>query len=250
MGRFQIRAAVNGRRDGRRVMGRNLRIRRLASLGGMAVVAACVALGVIGCGEGSSSSTGPTGAEAAKTVSNTTPSSTDASKGSAGSEKTAGASKAQQAAAPVAEMKLMVPDGLTTANTCKGKNRSPALSWRNVPPGTAELAIFAVNVKPVKGTLTLTGRWRESTQPLWSETGRSSRRRDPRPHQFGQEGVLPLPERIDAGKLHIFGLRDLQEPLAQAGLQPARPAHPGIRYRNEGRACQRFLPQVTPGVGS
>jgi phosphatidylethanolamine-binding protein (PEBP) family uncharacterized protein len=133
-------------------MGRNPRINRLANLGGIAVAAACLALAAIGCGGGSSSSTGATGAEAAKTVTNT-PSTTGAGKGSTGSEGTGEASKAQQAAAPVAELKLTVPGGLTTANTCKGKNESPALSWRNIPPGTAELAIFAVNVEPVKGTL-------------------------------------------------------------------------------------------------
>jgi phosphatidylethanolamine-binding protein (PEBP) family uncharacterized protein len=130
---------------------------RVTKLIGIAVAAACVALAIIGCGGGSSSATGAAGAEAAKTVTNTTPSTADAGKGSAGGEKTTGGpsspSKAKQAAAPVAEIKLTVPGGLTTANTCKGKNKSPALSWRNIPPGTAELAIFAVNVKPVKGTL-------------------------------------------------------------------------------------------------
>jgi phosphatidylethanolamine-binding protein (PEBP) family uncharacterized protein len=125
-------------------MGRNPRINRLASLGGIAVVAAWVALAVTGCG-GGASATGSTGDTAAKTA-----------KGTGGEKATgdpASPSKAKQAAAPVGEIKLTVPGGLTTANTCKGKNQSPALSWRNIPPGTAELAIFAVNVKPVKGTL-------------------------------------------------------------------------------------------------
>jgi phosphatidylethanolamine-binding protein (PEBP) family uncharacterized protein len=64
-----------------------------------------------------------------------------------------GPTKAQQERVPTADIKVTIPDGLTTANTCNGKNTSPAISWQNVPPGTAELAIFAMSVKPVDGKL-------------------------------------------------------------------------------------------------
>jgi phosphatidylethanolamine-binding protein (PEBP) family uncharacterized protein len=135
-------------------MGRRSRARLLAS-SRIAVAAACVALAVTGCG-GGASATGSTGDAAAKTATNAT-SSTDAGKRSGGGEKAGGnpssPSKAKQAGAPVAEVKLTVPGGLTTANTCKGANESPRLTWRNIPPGTAELVIFAVSLKPVKGTL-------------------------------------------------------------------------------------------------
>ncbi|HEY5332735.1 MAG TPA: hypothetical protein VIJ21_04245 [Solirubrobacterales bacterium] len=91
-------------------------------------------------------------------MTNTTRSTTDAGRGSVGGEQTngnpeSGSTKAQRAGDPVAEIKFVVPRGLTTANTCKGQNKSPAVSWRNIPPDTAELMIFVVNLKPVKGTL-------------------------------------------------------------------------------------------------
>lgn len=52
-----------------------------------------------------------------------------------------------------ANLKVSIPGGLTSTNTCKGKNTSPEISWSKVPPGTRELAVFAVNVQPVKGKL-------------------------------------------------------------------------------------------------
>jgi phosphatidylethanolamine-binding protein (PEBP) family uncharacterized protein len=37
--------------------------------------------------------------------------------------------------------------------TCNGANVSPALRWQGVPEGTAELALFAMNLQPVDGKL-------------------------------------------------------------------------------------------------
>jgi phosphatidylethanolamine-binding protein (PEBP) family uncharacterized protein len=42
---------------------------------------------------------------------------------------------------------------LSSAYTCDGKDSWPALSWQGVPPGAAELALFAMNVQPVEGKL-------------------------------------------------------------------------------------------------
>lgn len=50
-------------------------------------------------------------------------------------------------------MEVTVPQNLTAVNTCKGKGVSPQISWGNIPPGTTELAIFAMGVKPVDGKL-------------------------------------------------------------------------------------------------
>jgi phosphatidylethanolamine-binding protein (PEBP) family uncharacterized protein len=64
-----------------------------------------------------------------------------------------GFTKAQRERAPTADIAMALPDGLTTANTCKGANISPAVTWRHLPPGVSELAIFAMSVKPVDGKL-------------------------------------------------------------------------------------------------
>lgn len=45
------------------------------------------------------------------------------------------------------------PRALPAEYTCDGKNTSPALRWHGVPPGTAELALFAMNIQPVEGKL-------------------------------------------------------------------------------------------------
>jgi phosphatidylethanolamine-binding protein (PEBP) family uncharacterized protein len=38
-------------------------------------------------------------------------------------------------------------------NTCNGKDLTPALNWKNVPPNTAELAIFIISTTPVDNKL-------------------------------------------------------------------------------------------------
>jgi phosphatidylethanolamine-binding protein (PEBP) family uncharacterized protein len=45
------------------------------------------------------------------------------------------------------------PTALSAEYTCDGKNTSPALRWQGVPQGTAELALFTMNIQPVKGQL-------------------------------------------------------------------------------------------------
>ena len=45
------------------------------------------------------------------------------------------------------------PQALPAEYTCDGKNTSPPLRWQGVPQGTAELALFAMNIRPVEGKL-------------------------------------------------------------------------------------------------
>ena len=45
------------------------------------------------------------------------------------------------------------PQALSAQYTCDGKNTSPALRWQGVPGGTAELVLFAMNLRPVNETL-------------------------------------------------------------------------------------------------
>jgi phosphatidylethanolamine-binding protein (PEBP) family uncharacterized protein len=45
------------------------------------------------------------------------------------------------------------PGNLPATYTCDGKNSWPELRWSGVPAGTAELALFVMNVQPVAGKL-------------------------------------------------------------------------------------------------
>lgn len=45
------------------------------------------------------------------------------------------------------------PQVLPARYTCDGTSTSPALRWQGVPQGTAELVLFAMNLRPVEGTL-------------------------------------------------------------------------------------------------
>ena len=69
---------------------------------------------------------------------------------------------AQVAHATVADMSLESPAIVAAAGspghlaatyTCDGENSWPALHWGGVPAGTAELAVFAMNVQPVEEQL-------------------------------------------------------------------------------------------------
>jgi phosphatidylethanolamine-binding protein (PEBP) family uncharacterized protein len=45
------------------------------------------------------------------------------------------------------------PGSLSPTYTCDGKDSWPALHWGGVPAGTAELALYLMNVQPVEGKL-------------------------------------------------------------------------------------------------
>jgi phosphatidylethanolamine-binding protein (PEBP) family uncharacterized protein len=103
-----------------------------------------------GCGGGSSSAqsgTADTSTAAGKEASDIT------NAGGSKANAESGPTKSRQESTSAANLKVTIPGGLASANTCKGKNTSPELAWSKVPPGTKELAVFAVNVQPVKGKL-------------------------------------------------------------------------------------------------
>jgi phosphatidylethanolamine-binding protein (PEBP) family uncharacterized protein len=45
------------------------------------------------------------------------------------------------------------PGALPATYTCDGKDSWPTLRWGGVPPGTSELAVFAMSVQPVEEQL-------------------------------------------------------------------------------------------------
>lgn len=66
----------------------------------------------------------------------------------------------QRASVPRADIEMKVPGTIVAGvpplpkdSTCKGKNVSPALEWNNIPSGTDELVLFAMNLAPVNGKL-------------------------------------------------------------------------------------------------
>jgi phosphatidylethanolamine-binding protein (PEBP) family uncharacterized protein len=77
-------------------------------------------------------------------------------------EREPGITPQQRKEATVASMSMQSPSSQASAGgpqalpaeyTCDGKGTSPALRWQGVPPGTAELVLFAMNIQPVEGKL-------------------------------------------------------------------------------------------------
>jgi phosphatidylethanolamine-binding protein (PEBP) family uncharacterized protein len=64
---------------------------------------------------------------------------------------------AQLAKRPISDIQLTSPTmtsaTLSTANTCYGADEHPALRWKNIPAGTAEIAIAILSTKPVNNKL-------------------------------------------------------------------------------------------------
>lgn len=53
----------------------------------------------------------------------------------------------------IKQVRNAVTPTLDRQYTCRGADRSPPLRWTGVPPGTAELALFAISTQPVNGRL-------------------------------------------------------------------------------------------------
>ncbi len=73
-------------------------------------------------------------------------------------EREPGITPAQRKKATTASITLSSPSfapgaTLPAANTCAGKDTSPALRWSGVPDGTAERVLLVLNVEPVEGHL-------------------------------------------------------------------------------------------------
>ncbi len=112
------------------------------------------------------------------------------------------------------------PGALPVQYTCDGKNTSPALNWQGVPDGTAELALFAMNLQPVQGKLFFN--WavagisptvdeiKAGQLPKGAVVGRNS---------FGKVGYELCPE--GGGETYMFALFALPKKLSPSrGFDP------------------------------
>ena len=112
------------------------------------------------------------------------------------------------------------PGALPVQYTCDGKSTSPALHWQGVPEGTAELALFAMNIQPVQGRLFFN--WavagisptseeiKAGQLPPGAVVGRNS---------FGKVGYELCPE--GSGETYMFALFALPKKLSPSkGFDP------------------------------
>jgi phosphatidylethanolamine-binding protein (PEBP) family uncharacterized protein len=112
---------------------------------GRTFTAAILAVGLVlaGCGGSSTHSSPPT----------------ETSAGQARSPSTAtGTSHSSEPPAPDTTIEVKIPgllkeDFIPEPYTCDGTNTSLPVQWSKIPAGTAELAMFLVNLKPIHGKL-------------------------------------------------------------------------------------------------
>jgi phosphatidylethanolamine-binding protein (PEBP) family uncharacterized protein len=122
---------------------------------GTALIAFALAIGltVAGCGGSStqSSSAPPsagTAGEQTQSASTATPPSTSSSP-----QRTSGRPEPSPALSIEASIPGLVgsEQQIPKASTCDGANTSLPVRWSRIPPGATELAVFVLNLKPVKG---------------------------------------------------------------------------------------------------
>ena len=113
------------------------------------------------------------------------------------------------------------PAMLAAANTCDGEDIWPELAWQGAPPGTAELALFVMSLRPVENELSyswtvagidpnLTG-IPAGRLPKGAVMGRNS---------FGKVGYTVCPPK-GSNETYIFTLYALPERLtARSGFDP------------------------------
>jgi phosphatidylethanolamine-binding protein (PEBP) family uncharacterized protein len=111
------------------------------------------------------------------------------------------------------------PQTLPAEFTCDGKNTSPALRWQGVPPGTAELALFAMNVQPVGGKLFFDWAVAGLSPDLEEfEAGKVPRGAVVGRNSFGKNGYEICPE---GAETYIFALFALPQKLSPSqGFDP------------------------------
>jgi phosphatidylethanolamine-binding protein (PEBP) family uncharacterized protein len=142
-----------------------------STLGWLIAAAASLALVVSGCGGGSSSSSGAASSSASAPTAPSSSAPVEAGQGAAGSQTgetekkkhppldlptgkpEEGPTRAEENNVPTVVIPLEVPAGLSSVNTCKGKDISPELTWGKVTSNAIELVVFAVNLQPVNGKL-------------------------------------------------------------------------------------------------
>lgn len=108
------------------------------------------------------------------------------------------------------------PGSLPPTYTCDGKNSWPALSWGGVPPGTAELALYVMNVQPVDEKLFVD--WAVSgIDPGLAgiDAGELPKGVTVGTNGFGKRGYSLCPE--GRGEIYMFALYALPKRL---GLRP------------------------------
>jgi hypothetical protein len=136
----------------------------------------------------------------------------------------------QRAQATVADIALQSPAllgaganaTLPSTYTCDGRDSPPPLRWRGIPPQSAELALFAINVEPVNGKLFFD--WalagidpgetgiETAAPPKGAVVGRNS---------FGRDGYSICPPRGKA-ETYLFALYALPSSLSpHRGFDPA-----------------------------
>ena len=122
----------------------------------MALAASVIAAGVAvaGCGGSSTSSTSTSGAQPGKASAATSGRNTSTAPTgvSPPTRRTSGRSEPL----PTVSIEVSIPDLLREGYipkryTCDGADVSPPVQWSHVPSGTAELAVFVVNLRPVRG---------------------------------------------------------------------------------------------------
>lgn len=113
------------------------------------------------------------------------------------------------------------PQVLPAEFTCDGKNTSPALQWRGVPDGTAELVLFAMNLRPVNGTLFFDWAVAGISPDLEAlEAGRLPKGAVPGRNSFGKRGYGICPPQGEE-ETYMFTLFALPEKLSPApGFDP------------------------------
>jgi phosphatidylethanolamine-binding protein (PEBP) family uncharacterized protein len=112
------------------------------------------------------------------------------------------------------------PQALPAEFTCDGKNTSPALRWQGVPPGTAELALFTMNVQPVNEKLFFD--WAVaglSPELVEIEAGKLPKGAVVGRNSFGKNGYGICPE--GGGETYMFVLFALPKKLSPSqGFDP------------------------------
>jgi phosphatidylethanolamine-binding protein (PEBP) family uncharacterized protein len=119
------------------------------------------------------------------------------------------------------------PGSLAPTYTCDGKDSWPAFSWGGVPPGTAELALYAMNVQPVEEKLFVD--WAVAgIDPALDhiEAGKLPKGVTVGTNGFGKRGYSLCPE--GRGEIYMFALYALPRRLGLAPGFDAREARSQI----------------------
>lgn len=137
----------------------------------------------------------------------------------------------QRAKATVLSMRLESPAlqptarggvaALPAAYTCDGRNTWPELTWQGVPEGTAELALYVMNLQPVEGQL-FYGWTVAGLDPSLTgiPSGRLSKGAVEGRNSSGKVGYTICPPQ-GSSETFLFALYALPEPLAaKSGFDP------------------------------